>query len=118
MTAGAQEARVLRRLLTERAGEADPLDGLAPAFFAAVEDVVETPWQTAALPDLAYPGTRGERPADLQARLKRGAALHRIAAEDLEVHRVLLEVRHLMRPLSALDEPWLVERLNDAMGEA
>jgi 2-polyprenyl-6-methoxyphenol hydroxylase-like FAD-dependent oxidoreductase len=118
MTAGAQEARVLRRLLTERAGEADPLDGLAPAFFAAVEDVVETPWQTAALPDLAYPGTRGERPADFQARLKRGAALHRIAAEDLEVHRVLLEVRHLMRPLSALDEPWLVERLNDAMGEA
>jgi len=118
MSVGAQEARALSRLLAERADEADPFEGLAQAFFAAVEDVVEAPWEMAALPDFAYPGTRGERPADLDERLRRGAALNRLAADDLEVNRVLLEVRHLVRPPSALDEPWLTERVDEAMAEA
>jgi 2-polyprenyl-6-methoxyphenol hydroxylase-like FAD-dependent oxidoreductase len=118
MSVSAQEARALDRLLTERAHEADPLDGLASAFFQAVEHVVETPWTTAALPDFAYPGTRGERPADLEEQLKRAAALNRLAAEDERVNRVLLEVRHLVRPHSALDEPWLAEMLDEAMANA
>jgi len=118
MSVGAQEALALNHLLAERAGEADPLDGLAHAFFEAVEGVVETPWMTAALPDLAYPGTRGERPADLKEQLKRGAALNRLAVEDLRVNQVLLEVRHLVRPHTALDEPWLSELLDEAMADA
>ncbi len=118
MSVGAQEARALDRLLTERAGDADPLDGLATAFFEAVEDVIETPWMSAALPDLAYPGTRGERPADLEAQLKRAATLNKLAAEDVRVNQVLLEVRHLVKPHSVLDEPWLAELLDEAMAGA
>jgi len=118
MSVGAQEALALNSLLTERAGEADPLDGLAHAFFEAVERVVETPWVTAALPDFAYPGTRGERPADLAEKLRRGAALNRLAAEDERVNQVLLEVRHLVKPHTALDEPWLAELLDAAMADA
>jgi len=118
MSVGAQEALALNSLLAERAGEADPLDGLAHAFFDAVERVVETPWVTAALPDFAYPGTRGERPADLAEKLRRGAALNRLAAEDERVNQVLLEVRHLVKPHTALDEPWLAELLDEAMADA
>lgn len=118
MTVGAQQAHTLDRLLTERGDVADPLDGLAHAFFEAVEHVVETPWVTAALPDFAYPDTRGERPADLEEELKKGAALNRLAADDPRVNRVLLEVRHLVKPHSALDAPWLADLLDQAVGDA
>ena len=37
-------------------------------------------------PDLAYPQTRGERPADLAHALEFAGALHRLAARDPEVH--------------------------------
>ncbi|MEJ2217715.1 MAG: hypothetical protein P8099_13980 [Gemmatimonadota bacterium] len=118
MSVAAQEARALDRLLTERAGEPDPLKGLAPAFFEHVEHIIETPWMTAALPDLVYSGTRGERPADFAYRVRKGAALNALAAEDERVNKVLLEVRHLLKPHSAFDEPWLAELLAKTMAEA
>lgn len=118
MSVAAQEAQALARLLSERAGEPEPLEGLAPAFFETVERVIETPWMTAALPDLVYPGTRGERPADFQHQIRRIAALNALAAEDARVNKVLLEVRHLLKPQSAFDEPWLAELLAKTMAEA
>jgi 2-polyprenyl-6-methoxyphenol hydroxylase-like FAD-dependent oxidoreductase len=118
MSVGAQQAHALNRILTRRAGEADPLDGLAPAFFGTIESVVETPWRTAVLPDFAYPSTRGERPPELAEMLRRGAALNRLAASDLRVNQVLVEVRHLVKPHTALDAPWLVELLDEAVANA
>jgi len=111
MSVASLEVRALKELLAERASETDPLDGLAPAFFVAAEDVIETPWRVSALPDFAYPDVRGERPPDLAEQLQRSVALNRLAVTDAEVHRVLLEVRHLLRPYTALEEPWLAERL-------
>jgi 2-polyprenyl-6-methoxyphenol hydroxylase-like FAD-dependent oxidoreductase len=118
MTVAAQEAHTLSQLLTERTGEHEPLDGLAPAFFAAVENVIDTPWMTAALPDFAYPDTRGERPVDFTDQLRKNAALSKLAAVDAEVHKVLFEVRHLLRPHSTFAEPWLVERMAEAEAAA
>ncbi len=118
MTVASREAHALSTLLAERAREDEPLDGLAPAFFAAAEEVIDTAWKTAAVPDFAYPSTRGERPPGLADHLKRGAALNRLAFADPEVHKVLLEVRHLLKPYSAFDEPWLVERLAEAGARA
>ena len=56
-------------------------------------------------PDLAYPQTRGERPADLEHTLDFVAALDRVAARDPEVHELVVAVRHLARPDNALHEP-------------
>ena len=69
-------------------------------------------------PDLAYPQTRGERPADLAHALDFTAALYRVGARDAEVHELLVEVHHLARPESDLREPGLVDRVRAEMAAA
>jgi len=114
MSVAAQEAGVLGRLLASRAGLPDPLDGLAPAFFAEIQDLLGAPWATA-VSDFVYPKTRGDRPPDLQQRLQYGMALVRLAAEDPSVHKTLTEVNHLLRPQSALRESALADRVKALM---
>jgi 2-polyprenyl-6-methoxyphenol hydroxylase-like FAD-dependent oxidoreductase len=113
MSVAAQEAVLLRRLLG-RGG--DPLAGLAPGFFAEAAELIETPWTQAAIPDFAMPQTTGQRPPDLERRLKFGDALSRLAAQDPEVHRLVVEVRHLLKPRSALR--YLGERVEALLAEA
>jgi hypothetical protein len=69
-------------------------------------------------PDLAYPQTHGERPADLEHTLDFGAALLRVAARDPEIHELLVAVRCLARPDDALHEPGLVDRVKTEMAAA
>jgi 2-polyprenyl-6-methoxyphenol hydroxylase-like FAD-dependent oxidoreductase len=116
MTVAAQEAVLLDRLLG--AEDDDPMAGLAAKFFAGAAELIETPWQQAAVPDFAMPQTNGERPTDLERRLKFGRALARLAMQDAEVHRVLIEVRHLLKPANALRERELVARVEALMAEA
>jgi 2-polyprenyl-6-methoxyphenol hydroxylase-like FAD-dependent oxidoreductase len=110
MSVAAQEACLLHRLLQRRARESDALGGLASAFFSEAATLIETPWELAAVPDLAHPKTEGERPEDLEQRLAFSEAFNRLAAEDPAVHKLLFEVLHLLKPRSALGDPDLVER--------
>jgi 2-polyprenyl-6-methoxyphenol hydroxylase-like FAD-dependent oxidoreductase len=114
MSVAAQEAVVLGRLLASRTELTDPLDGLAPAFFAEIEDLLGAPWATA-VSDFVYPKTRGDRPPDFQKRLQYGIALTRLAAEDASVHKTVVEVNHLLRPQSALRDPVLADRVKAVM---
>jgi hypothetical protein len=100
--------------VTTRAGAADPLDGLAQAFFAAIQDVLAAPWSVAEN-DFIYAKTRGECPTDFQRRLKYGSALLRIAAEDAAVHRIMAEVNNLVKPPSALRDPQIASRVTALM---
>jgi hypothetical protein len=43
------EACLLRTLLERLGGDSDPIAGLAPAFFAEVQTLIETPWSVAIL---------------------------------------------------------------------
>jgi hypothetical protein len=113
LTQASSDKAPLRRLLG-RGG--DPLAGLAPEFFAEAGELIETPWAQAAIPDFALPQTTGQPPPDLDRRLKFGGALSRLAAQDPEVHRLVVEVRHLLKPSSALRD--LVERVEALMAEA
>ena len=79
--------------------------------------VSKSPWATAET-DFVYPQTRGERPKDFAGRLQYGAALTRLMADDPEVHRTVVEVVNLVRPLSALREPELVDRVMALMKAA
>jgi hypothetical protein len=45
-------------------------------------------------------------------------ALTRLAAEDAAVHKLMLEVQHLLRPRSAYGDPVLVQRVLAKMAEA
>jgi 2-polyprenyl-6-methoxyphenol hydroxylase-like FAD-dependent oxidoreductase len=114
MSVAAQEAGVLGRLFVSRTELPDPLDGLAPAFFAEIQDLLGAPWATA-VNDFVYPKTRGDRPPDFQQRLQYGIALTRLAAEDPSVHKTVTEVTHLLRPQSALRDPVLADRVKAIM---
>jgi len=117
MSVAAQEARALGGLLTARAHETDPLDGLALTFFQTVSQLIETPWAAAAIPDFVHPETRGERPANFEQTLKFGLALSKLAAQDPAVHKLTSEVQHLLKPRSVYQDPELVQRVLAVMGE-
>jgi 2-polyprenyl-6-methoxyphenol hydroxylase-like FAD-dependent oxidoreductase len=118
MSVAAQEACALREVLAQLSAEGgDALARLAPAFFAAAVPLVETPWAVATL-DFVYPQTSGERPADFATTLAFGAALARVAARDPEVHRLMLEVQHLIKPRSAYREPAILQRIAAEMSAA
>jgi 2-polyprenyl-6-methoxyphenol hydroxylase-like FAD-dependent oxidoreductase len=110
MSVAAQEAVVLNQLLESRCREAAPLDDLAHDYLVRIQDLLEAPWAVAQT-DFIHPLTRGARPPDFEKRLQYGAALTRLAAEDPETHRIVIEVRHLLRPQSALREPELARRV-------
>jgi 2-polyprenyl-6-methoxyphenol hydroxylase-like FAD-dependent oxidoreductase len=114
MSVAAQEVRVLKNLLDARSTAAQGLEGLAPAFFAAIQGVLAAPWSVAES-DFIYAKTRGQRPDDFPQRMKFGAALQRVAAGDAGVHQVMFEVNHLMRPPSALRDPDIVSRVTALM---
>jgi 2-polyprenyl-6-methoxyphenol hydroxylase-like FAD-dependent oxidoreductase len=118
MSVAAQEAQMLQEVLQHHAAEPDPLAGVAPAFFAQSATLIETPWALAATPDLAHPKTVGERPEDLDQALEFTEGLVRLAAEDPAVHKLLLEVFHLLKPQDVLREPDLVERVKAVVAQA
>jgi len=118
MSVAAQEACLLRELLRRRGKETGPLDGLAPAFFAEAETLIETPWALAAIPDYAVPETEGDRPDDLEQTLEFGAGLVQLAATDAQVHKLWTEVLHLLKPQSVLRDPEIVERVKALAAQA
>ena len=114
MTVAVQEARVLGSLLASRASNIDWLDGLAPAFFEAIQGVLAAPWSVAEN-DFIYGKTRGSCPRDFQQRMQFSAALQKVAAQDADVHRTLAEVNHLLKPPSALRTPEIVSKVEAMM---
>jgi flavin-dependent dehydrogenase len=73
------------------------------------------PWAMSAIPDFVYPDTIGERPPDLVDRLNFQRALGRLAARDTEIHKLLVEIRHVLKPLSLLDDHFIVRRVEEEM---
>ncbi len=118
MSVAAREASILADLLRRRAGDAEGLAGLPQDYLAEVQPWIAGAWSMSATPDLAYPETRGERPADLEHTLDFVSALHRVAARDPEVHGLLVAVRQLARPNDALHDPRLVGRVKAEMAAA
>jgi 2-polyprenyl-6-methoxyphenol hydroxylase-like FAD-dependent oxidoreductase len=120
MSVAAQEAVALGRLLERTLELCDPLDGLPAAFLSSIQGLLESPW-TIAETDFAYEQTRGARPLDLARRLRRAAALVQLAAQDEAAHKLVFEVRSLLKPHSALREPWLeakVRAVMESVGDA
>ncbi len=117
MSVALQQACALRDLL-ERAGDNDPLDGLAPAYFAAITPLIAGPWSMSAVPDFANPMTRGTPPKDLENSMRFEAGLIRLAAHDPKVHELMLSVRYLIKPASALHDPDLAQRVQMELADA
>jgi hypothetical protein len=115
MTVAAQQALLLRSLLDGPTGADGSLTELGMTFLAGSDELVDTPWSLSEALDLVYPQTRGTRPADLQQRLKYQAGLNSLAAHDVAVQKLLVEVTHLLKPDSALHTPELKRRVHEAL---
>ena len=117
MSVAAQEAVGLGRLLEALRGNPDPLAGLAESFLSEIQPLLESPWAVA-VGDFVYPQTRGERPPDLARRFQYGVGLTRLMFEDPAVHKLGVEVMHLLKPHGLLRNPELVGRVNALMAAA
>jgi hypothetical protein len=98
-----------------RLAEGD-LTGLADAYFSELPPMLEAPWAAASL-DLVYPQTEGERPPDFERQMRFVAALIALGARDADVHSLLFEVSHLIKPRSVYREPAFQERVRAVLAE-
>lgn len=114
MSSTALQVQALQHLLSERIakGFANPLDQLAAAFFPRAADVIATPWILASAFDFAFPQTKGERPPSMGEGTAYFAALDALSAEDPEIHRTIIEVFQLARPLLSLWQEPLFSRVH------
>jgi flavin-dependent dehydrogenase len=111
ITVAVLEANAMRRLLKVNARKADPLATLGSHFLAEVEALLEDPWSMSAIPDFVYPETRGKRPKDLDDVLQFQNALVHLTTRDADLAELLTEVRHVLKPMSLLNEPDIVRRV-------
>jgi flavin-dependent dehydrogenase len=116
MTVASQEANMLFDLLQRLDG--DSLATLAPTFLTQAEKLIADAWAMSAIPDFVYPQTIGERPVDLEDRLNFQSALDRLAVCDVEISKLLIEIRHVLKPLTLLDDPAIVRRVKEEMADA
>jgi len=100
----AGQARALRSALT------GGLDRLAPRYFDGSESLNQVGWSVMETRDLEHASTVGERPADLESRWEMGAAIRKLAETDAEVHRLSVNVTHLLDPPSVLSRQDIVDR--------
>jgi 2-polyprenyl-6-methoxyphenol hydroxylase-like FAD-dependent oxidoreductase len=107
MTVATLEAIQLGRCL-DRRGESS--GAMARDYYAAAAKVIETPWQMATGGDFMYPETVGPKPpgTDLLNWYARRALL--ASHVSVPVHRVLLDVQHMLAPPAALLRPGTVAR--------
>jgi hypothetical protein len=111
MTLAAQEAVFLRQLLVaDHGGGPEQARGTAAAYFAGLGSILDYPWAVAA-GDFVYAETSGDKPDDYEQRARFNAALTRLAADDADVHRLMVEVGHLLRPPSAYADEGVAARL-------
>jgi 2-polyprenyl-6-methoxyphenol hydroxylase-like FAD-dependent oxidoreductase len=113
MSSAAQQARLLRSVLSRAAAAPDPIAAAQTDFMAEVASVLETPWNMSTSADLAFPATRGERPENFEEARRFETALFRAAVADPLVHRAMLEVAQLLKPQSRLREPDILSRVEE-----
>jgi 2-polyprenyl-6-methoxyphenol hydroxylase-like FAD-dependent oxidoreductase len=118
MAVGLVEAAMLQQAFRAYASEANPIADAGQAFLAKAESFLADPWAMSTTPDFIYPQTRGERPPDLKDKLIFEGALNRLAARDPAAHRLMVEVAHLLKPRSVLNEPGLVRQIEQEMAAA
>jgi hypothetical protein len=111
MSVAAQEAVLLFDLV--KGYKSDLLSTLAREFLPKADSLIADPWAMSAIPDFIYPETSGARPKNLQERLNFQKKLGRLAARDASVFQLLIEVRHLLKPLTVLDDPSIVSRIEE-----
>jgi 2-polyprenyl-6-methoxyphenol hydroxylase-like FAD-dependent oxidoreductase len=117
MTISALQALTLRETLAAQSAAADPLGGLAEAFFAGTPAVTEGAWSAARGFDFQFPETKGDKPEDHERIMAFTKGLFELAARDAEVHRLFTEVSHGLRSGAVYQEPAFAARVMSVLAE-
>ena len=91
---GAFDRFLRRRLLSQ-------LDGLAAAYLPRAAEVSRQAWSLAAMVDLEYAQTEGERPPNLAKIVAGSEAMRRAAILHPEVQLLRFEIGNMLKPDSA-----------------
>ena len=113
MSTAARQASLLFESLGRSSN--DLLSTLAPDFLTKTEEMIADPWAMSAVPDFIYPDTTGVRPKNLEEILNFQKGLSRLAARDVDIFEKLVDVRNLLKPLSVLDDPSIVSRVENEL---
>ncbi|HZC17956.1 MAG TPA: FAD-dependent monooxygenase, partial [Caulobacteraceae bacterium] len=111
MTLASVHVMGLWDILAERAGSGGGLDGLAVPYFNRGHAFTKGVWQALENIEFGYVKTKGERPADIDMRIAFTNALRELIVEDAEVHKLMIEVGHLIRTGDALMRPDIRDRV-------
>jgi len=87
--------------LREALASAPDLGGVAAAYLPRAAEVSGQAWAMAAVTDLEYPRTEGERPPGFDKMVRGSEAIRRAAALHPEVHLLRFEIGNLMKPNAA-----------------
>lgn len=98
MSVAAGHAVALRDVLANWEGN---LDGVAAAYLSRAAEVSRQAWSLAALVDLEYPRTQGERPVNFDKIVQGTEAMRRAAVLHPEVQLLRFEIGNLVKPDSA-----------------
>jgi len=98
MSVAAGHAIALRDALANCQGR---LDGVAAAYLPRAAEVSRQAWSLAALVDLEYPRTQGDRPPNFDKIVQGSEAMRRAAALHPEVQLLRFEIGNLMKSDSA-----------------
>src|SRR5579884_583202 len=110
MSVAAIEVQSLDRCLREQelfAGN-NGLVGLTQRFQQAIARDIKTPWLLSTGEDLRYPGAEGKRSLSIRLLNRYMRRVIELSASDPSVTATLLQVRNLLKPLSALFQPRII----------
>jgi 2-polyprenyl-6-methoxyphenol hydroxylase-like FAD-dependent oxidoreductase len=114
MSVAAQQALLLKQLLTTAMDKSDPLAWLQLNYFEKLAVVLDAPWSVA-VSDLIYPETTGTRPETFERSMKFAAGLLRLAVQEPQIHKLMTEVQQLLKPPSVYNDPELHRRIAQVM---
>ena len=110
MSVAAIEAQWLDRCLREQemfVGN-NGLVGFTPRFQQAIARDIKTPWLLSTGEDLRYPGAEGKRSLSIRLLNRYMRRVIELSASEPGITATLLQVRNLLKPLSALLQPRII----------
>lgn len=112
MSVASAHAMCLREVLAARAQNDGALNGAAKEYLQKACAVSEEVWLGLDPLEFSYATTTGERPAGIEEQIAFGLGLRKLIEADAEVHRLMMQVTHLLEPASVLMREDIVARVN------
>jgi 2-polyprenyl-6-methoxyphenol hydroxylase-like FAD-dependent oxidoreductase len=117
MSSAALQAKLLRESLELADARPDAIAAMQAEFMGRAGSLLETPWALSTNGDLRFSDTRGVRPDNFEQIIQFEDAVFRAIVVDPVVHKAMVEVIHLLKPQSLLQEPGIAHRIELANGK-